>query len=128
MSKEIAKIDQELDKLEINLNLKNKIIKGEISEGFKGLFRGRKNKNNINEDTKIRIDYMKDAFGDANGPLRLKVNNSAISFLESTRAIGCFSALDSGLLCYPSLQVVDLKFDDLAILVSSFELWETVGP
>lgn len=99
----MAKVDKPLEELDINVNVKTKIIKGEISEGFKGLFRGRNNKSNINEQSKMKIDYIKDGFGDAYGPLRLKIDNRNLPILESTRAVGCFSALDSGLLGYPSL-------------------------
>lgn len=48
--------------------------------------------------------------------------------MESTRALGCFSASVNGLLGYPSLQTIDLDNSDEAILVASFELWETLGP
>lgn len=123
-----TKMDIALDKMEINLNIRSKKLKGEISEGFKGLFKGQKIKNTFNIDTLKRIDYIKDSFGDAYGPLRLKIDNRVLPTLESTRAIGCFSALDSGLLGYPSLQVVELQKLDVAIFVSSFELWETIGP
>ena len=60
--------------------------------------------------------------------MRLKVDNRVLPVLESTRAVGCFSALDSGLLGYPSIQVVDLEFNDVALFISSYELWETIGP
>ena len=36
------KLDKKIEELEINFNIQTKIIKGEIGEGFKGLFRGEK--------------------------------------------------------------------------------------
>lgn len=77
---------------------------------------------------KLKVDYIKDKFGDAYGPMRLKLENTNLELVESTRALGCFSASVNGLLGYPSLQTIDLEKSDEAILIASYELWETLGP
>ena len=73
---------------------------------------------------KIKIDHKENEFGDKIGPIVVDVPSNDIPYFVTTRCMGYFSALKSGLRNEPEVETVDLGMEKFAIFFGSVNFWK----